>query len=514
MSFSSILLEAFTDPTGGARSFPAAYDGRVRRYQAPSEAYERLLAGSRPSQSTPERCAGWLIAEEDGSPLFIAPSMLAAIALMRDTLPVDAVPPDTWDVLVTAVVTLSQGVDLEPPSAQSNRSPIRRRLRSQSSVASSPKRPRRDPTSTSAPAQDPEPADAPPVEHISKVTNHNRRAEREREKKQVQGAQRRKVRSGLLEPAESAGAEEKSAYSAIKTEDYAQIAWVIKQPVGKDSDFYHEMASPYATASDMLTKARAVGNPSTWQNVTVFLQTWRDRGTPIPEHTSASTSTALSTQVTVAPPRALDRAFQHAWHVSRVCELRVKVVAIEYRWAMAFLGRAYARNAAQLGLDRTGVGQAKSQAIDALRKLIEPTSAPEGRKAFVRQLNMASRWYQLAEKLGWGILCLIPENVTNTWVRNCTSDAWPLWLQLIQRVNPDACVASKALDAWIGKDGLDGGAIQGQEKLYIEENGGTHEVEEVVDSEEEKSSDEEPLQRRSSSRRLRQPTLLELIKPQ
>ncbi|KAF1967337.1 hypothetical protein BU23DRAFT_483766, partial [Bimuria novae-zelandiae CBS 107.79] len=66
----------------------------------------------------------------------------------------------------------------------------------------------------------------------------------------------------------------------------------------------------------------------------------------------------------------------------------------------------------------------------------------------------------------------------------------------------DACAASKALDAWIGKDGLNGGAIQGQEKLYIEQNGAAREIKEVVDSDDEESSDEKPTQLRSSSRRL------------
>jgi hypothetical protein len=68
---------------------------------------------------------------------------------------------------------------------------------------------------------------------------------------------------------------------------------------------------------------------------------------------------------------------------------------------------------------------------------------------------------------------------------------------------PDACAASRALDAWIGKEGLDGSALQGQEKLCIEQSGAAREIEEVVDSEDEdeESSDEELTQSRSSSRR-------------
>lgn len=132
-------------------------------------------------------------------------------------------------------------------------------------------------------------------------------------------------------------------------------------------------------------------------------------------------------------------------------------------------------------------------------------------KRFVQHLTQATRWYQVADTLGWGSLCLLPDSVSNKWVKDVPAHAWPLWLDLIKRVNPDACAASRALDAWIGNEG-----IQGREKLYIEEKGSASQVEEIIDSADEESSDieasAEPM--KSSARRLRQLTLLELFRPQ
>jgi hypothetical protein len=186
---------------------------------------------------------------------------------------------------------------------------------------------------------------------------------------------------------------------------------------------------------------------------------------------------------------------------------------IEYRWAMAFLGREYHAEIRALDDDRR---HARTPVIDRLWVEMVPNGTKKQRKRFVKRLAVANRWYQAAETLGWGSLCLLPDSVSNKWVRDCLAHVWPLWLQLIKRVNPDACAASRALDNWIGNEGIQGGPIQGREKLYIEDKGSALQVEEVVDSTDEESSDvESSLQPvKSSARRLRQPTLLELFKPQ
>lgn len=535
MDFSSTLRAATTVIDGGARSFPTAYDDSVPHYQAPTTAYEKIffIQASRSSQSTPDYSAGWLIPDDRiaCNPVFVAHSLLCAIALVRDTLPPGAVPDDTWAQLVSAAATLSTDAEV-PPSAQppsvtknafvpssvpsrrtlspaaSTSSPKRRRL-DLTTPAPSPGRNEEDPSPAPAAASEPPPPPAAPQDCVVKVSNNNRRAERERTKKQAAATAKQRYSCGLLEPAESAHAEEKMAYLNIRPTDNAHVAWIIKQPAGEGSDFYQETKSPYSTACNMLAQARAVGTPSTWQNVAAFLQAWRESGSPVSERGTA----VVSSQRTPLQRSGRGNALQRAWHMSCVAEDRLATIMIEYRWAMAFLGREYHAKTRELDDDRRC---ARTQVIDRLWEEIQPNGTKQDRKRLVRRLTQATRWYQVADRLGWGSLCLLPDSVSNKWVKDVPAHAWPLWLDLIERVNPDACAASRALDAWIGNEGLQGGPIQGREKLYIEENGSASQVEEVVDSTDEESSDVESSAEsvKSSARRLRQLTLLELFRPQ
>lgn len=538
MGFLSILRAATTAIDGGMRSFPTTYDNSVPHYQAPTTAYEKLffIQASRPSQSTSDYSAGWLIPDDQiaCNPVFVAPSLLTAIALVRDTLPPGALPDEAWAQLVSAAVTLSTNTEA-PPSAQlpsaTKITPVdssppqtvpSRRTLSPGASTSSPKRRQRESTTPepTPPVDEENPSPAPtpvpkplslaaPQDYVVNVSNNNRRADRERTKKHAVAAAKRKYSCGLLEPAESASAEEKLAYQNIQPADNAHIAWIIKQPAKEDSDFYQETKSPYATACNMLAKARAVGTPSTWQNVAAFLHAWRENGSPVAERSTA----VLSSQSIQLRSEGRANAFQRAWHMSCVAEARLATAIIEYRWAMAFLGRQYHAKIHELNDDRR---HARTVVIDCLWVETEPNGTAQHRKRFVRRLTNATRWYQIAESLGWGSLCLLPDTVSNKWVKAFPAHAWPLWLELIKRVNPEACTASRALDAWIGQEGIHGGPIQGQEKLFIEEKGSASQVEEVVDSTDEESSDvESSLQPiKGSARRLRQLTLLELFKPQ
>ena len=128
------------------------------------------------------------------------------------------------------------------------------------------------------------------------------------------------------------------------------------------------------------------------------------------------------------------------------------------------------------------------------------------------------RWYCAAKTLGWGILCLLPYNViTNSWVENEVRSAlWPIWLQLVNRENPNACKASMALDAWLGSEGIAGGPISAKETLYIEASipVPATQVEEVGDSDDSSEDLESTQTQASIPHQLRQLTLLELCKPQ
>jgi hypothetical protein len=156
----------------------------------------------------------------------------------------------------------------------------------------------------------------------------------------------------------------------------------------------------------MLAQARAVGTPSTWQNVAAFLQAWRESGSPVSERSTVVTSS----QRTQRQRSGRGDAFQQAWHISCLAEDRLATILIEYRWAMAFLGREYHAEICKLGDDRR---YARTQVIDRLWREIQPHGTKQDRKRFVRRLVQSTRWYQIADTLGWGSLCLLPDSVSN-----------------------------------------------------------------------------------------------------
>lgn len=251
------------------------------------------------------------------------------------------------------------------------------------------------------------------------VPKNNRRAERERTKKQASAFAKQKYNCGLLEPAESANADEKIAYQNLRCADNGHVAWVIKQNVGEDSEFYQETKSPYFIACNMLDKARAVATLPTWQNVAAFLQAWRENEFAVPERSTAVMSSQTTQPRGSGPRHALHRAY----HISCVAEARLATAIIEYRWAMAFLGREYHAEIQTLDDDRR---HARTPVIDRLWVEMVPNGTKTQRKRFVKRLAVATRWYQTAETLGWGSLRLLPDSVSKKWANDCLAHLWLL----------------------------------------------------------------------------------------
>ncbi|KAF2176001.1 hypothetical protein K469DRAFT_481642, partial [Zopfia rhizophila CBS 207.26] len=94
------------------------------------------------------------------------------------------------------------------------------------------------------------------------------------------------------------------------------------------------------------------------------------------------------------------------------------------------------------------------------------------------------RWYEFADSIGWGSLCLIPyDQVTDSWVeQKLLAGEWHIWLELIKKVNSDVYTASKAFDAWLGSESI-ASSIDGKRRLCIEAelSKTTYEVEGVPD---------------------------------
>ncbi|UPX16739.1 uncharacterized protein EKO05_0007126 [Ascochyta rabiei] len=198
----------------------------------------------------------------------------------------------------------------------------------------------------------------------------------------------------------------------------------------------------------------------------------------------------------------LQSALASAWSLCDCYEQELDIIHIKYRWAMAFLGKAYtekidqiqAQDAARLnnkGNNRYGKGKVSSKAIDALLLSVTAASGPEQQQRFKRRLHQALRWYKAAKQLGWGMLCLMPHDIiSNLWVENdlCVP-FWHIWLELVVKVNLEAHKASMALDAWLGLEGISGGSISKKATLSIKANMPmlATQVEEIEDSEVEDS---------------------------
>lgn len=592
--WASALEDAACAFHGGPRSFPPSCDRDVAAqhgYQPPNRDYEQLFIStvrlSQPSsRSAVPHSAGWLLPDALSvcRPVLVAHSILAAIWLIRETLPNDALPASAWRQLVSAAQdragdvpgpsSMSPSIAHLPPSAQKQHTPppptTKRAAPSAAETASPPahKRPRRsaatpDASQLSALAATPlltAPA-APPEPVVTSVTNHNRRAELTRAKKQEQAREKAKVACGLVAPPPGASRRERSAYESIEPEDEAHVSWLLRQPVKGDTDLFSSTQTPYVKASAMLEKAQSIGNLSSRASAAAFLRSWRAQGTPFAQESSDTHrpmgATAANRRLGLTQPGPQPQpqpstastipatTLASAWSLCDRYEQELDIMHIRYRWAMAFLGKVYTEKMSQIRLqdssipggskNRHGRGKVSSEAMDAIMISISATPDAQQRQRFKRRLHQALRWYSAASELGWGMLCLMPHDVvTNSWVENdVLVGQWHIWLQLVRRVNADACEASRALEDWLGSEGLAGGSIREKETLYIEEEGAQTSVQtaatqvtEVEDSEDEDTSSKHSQgaegQDRSSCagqstvaqrRALRQLTLVELIQP-
>ncbi|CAE7221827.1 hypothetical protein PTTW11_11463 [Pyrenophora teres f. teres] len=152
---------------------------------------------------------------------------------------------------------------------------------------------------------------------------------------------------------DKADAKEKAAYTSITQKDESVVAWIIKQPVSEETDFYSSTQTPYLTACTLLEKARVLGNQSSQYHAAQFLQAWRERGSPFrgggelagsqsKMHTGARCLQLLSVRDDA------DREFCFAWNMCTRYEAELAAVHIESRWASALLGQAYSKKIAQI----------------------------------------------------------------------------------------------------------------------------------------------------------------------
>jgi hypothetical protein len=377
-----------------------------------------------------------------------------------------------------------------------------------------------------------------PLLHTVTISNNNRRAERERSKKLSLRGVRKRRELGLVEPDVNASRQERAAYDAITQQDEPLVAWIIAQPISENVDFYSAARTPYYTASTLLERARTLGNYAAQCHATQFLQAWRERGSPFRQAASrdmvAEDNTGSLLRL-LRSPAAVDRAFSFAWDMCNRTEGELAAIHIEYRWAAALLGKAYMDKIAQLrnkdltasndrSRNRYGKGLVRTEARLSLLKVVSrnPTPTEHDRLVLRKRLARASRWYTLAQTLGWGSLALMPhDSIPNSWIESTLrAGELDVWVELVKKETPDVFAASKALDTWLGADGIAGGPISAKKTLGIEAKAPAtiYEIEEVRDSEDGASEDEDgevAISKRSPrfTTPLHQITLLELFNP-
>ncbi|KAE8872252.1 hypothetical protein PTNB73_03711, partial [Pyrenophora teres f. teres] len=290
---------------------------------------------------------------------------------------------------------------------------------------------------------------------------------------------------GLVAPSDKADAKEKAAYTSITQKDESVVAWIIKQPVSEETDFYSSTQTPYLTACTLLEKARVLGNQSSQYHAAQFLQAWRERGSPF-----RGGGELAGSQSKMHTGASNDRT----------------------------------RN-------RYGKGPVRTEAIAALVELVSPNATEKDKQVFKRRLGQAMRWYSMSQELGWGILTLIPhDEIANRWIeRTLRVGQLDVWMKLLKKERQDICVASKALESWLGPEGIAGGPISEKKTLSIEAEAPAtiYEVEEIQDSEDDETDDsvdnsvDNSVGKRiqalpkspTPAPRLRQLTLLELFHP-
>ncbi|UPX21008.1 uncharacterized protein EKO05_0011214 [Ascochyta rabiei] len=550
---------------GGRRSFPLASEADFVRnyaYEPPNKDYEKLffcratISRSQRDPGARPHSAGWLIPTRDDAsvckPVFIAHSVLSAIWLLRETLADDVLPDNIWDRLVCAAESLAEDGMEEPPSAQkpfaspsqqaSAPPPQQKKRPHLSAPAPTPKRARTTTDEThpaspqlSQPSEPDEQLKDSPL-HITTISNNNRRAEQKRSRTLATSRAKKRLALGLVAPGDKAPLPEQAAYTSIVQKDESVVAWIIKQPVSDDTDFYSSTQTPYLTACTLLEKARVLGNQSSRYHAAQFLQAWRERGSPFRgggelAGSQSRTGAGAKRLQLLSVRNDADRDFCFAWNMCTRYEAELAAVHIESRWASALLGQAYSNKIAQIrhndfvsSNDRTrnryGKGQIRTEAVAALVELVSPNATEKDKQVFRRRLGQAMRWYSISQELGWGILTLIPhDEIANRWIERT------LRIKLLKKECPDICAASKALKNWLGPEGIAGGPINEKKTLSIEAEAPAtiYEVEEIQDSEDDETDNSVDDSTREQSHaspksptpapRLRQLTLLELFHP-
>jgi hypothetical protein len=190
-----------------------------------------------------------------------------------------------------------------------------------------------------------------------------------------------------------------------------------------------------------------------WQD---FFRCWREKGLLTSRPTSRNSAFPLVRLETL--PGAITNFYQ-AYDEVRTADTATSFKAITYRCRMVRLFELYHYAEVVPIPDEPPPQQGQTRQAQRKRFLfnllhpglegIKDVMKNEASKAdwntFTKRLSAATRWQMLADKLGYGVLGLIPESlVANTWVqRGMTDPEFAIWIRAIPYFNPKCQAACR-----------------------------------------------------------------------
>lgn len=292
------------------------------------------------------------------------------------------------------------------------------------------------------------PEESPPAAPDLQYTVTNRNRDKLRRKA------RAKALAASPSPADGAQDRSEAASKLTLTEHHPlEVSWLMAQD-----------APPLTStaALQMITNAKAIGNPAAIQSWKAICAHWRTHRTlttiDLYAHNPASSQTLVTPhylQGATRPVQALYRAFQAV----NQSEVDGALQPMFHRGYFADLFQRYrqAEAAEPPDDDRpqgvTNAALVKKRLFLSLHPdysaLTNPRTDPVSKTAwdnFHAKLEKGRRWLHLREETNPGIFALIPESVSNRWVeKELPFEVFCTWVSLVCRCNQPAIALGKAM---------------------------------------------------------------------
>lgn len=324
------------------------------------------------------------------------------------------------------------------------------------------------------------------------VTNRNQAKEKARARKRLLANETSPVRSRSSTPGVPDHAlphahtviEEKAKRDLVK-HHLPALTWIMSKNVAPCSVTTPAGKITYATADKMIQKAKAIGNATAVAAWQAIVKHWRTHGTLATINLYAQTPT--SSQAPAAPPHLTQeppevQALYQVFQTINQSDVDGALHLMLHRRYYADLFQHYQDAEAVIGADPNPTDRPKGVTNAAVVKLRlfrslypeytgeRPPQDKHHRRnwdGFHKKLEKGRRWLYLRQQTNAGVLALIPDVVSNSWIeKSLPYDVFCTWVQLIQYCNQPA-VALGELMLTALQQALSGHAIP-QKRIRLE----------------------------------------------